>query len=77
MHLFYSLLCVFLLVAGSRADLIDQIIAAFEAAVDCPSCLALLSPLQAFAGLGDDTFVAGFIEVCDALHVSPYGFCVF
>ena len=61
----------FLLVLASGAtSILDKILAAFEGAVDCGSCHALLVPLQALAFLGDSAFVDTFVALCRTLKVS-------
>ncbi|KZV95484.1 sphingomyelin phosphodiesterase [Exidia glandulosa HHB12029] len=60
------LLFVSLTVAQSNAtELINQIAADIESAVDCASCHALLIPLKALALLGDDVFTGGIVGICD------------
>jgi sphingomyelin phosphodiesterase len=60
------------LVAGS---LLDDIITAFEEAVDCTSCHALLLPLEALAYFGDDDFVSTVTAVCQELGVEDSDVC--
>jgi hypothetical protein len=55
-------------VAGRLAD---DIVHAFEGAVDCGGCHALLLPLQGLAYLGDSVFSDTIISVCKVLRVSP------
>jgi sphingomyelin phosphodiesterase len=61
-----------LLVLASYAagSLINDILKAFEQAVDCESCHALLTLLQVLALLGDSAFIKTLIAICQTLKVS-------
>jgi len=73
-------LVLFLLPSFISATLVDDILAAFEAAVDCPSCHALLDALADLADLGDDTFVDVLTTICQDLkvsHLPTYQLCIY
>jgi len=63
---------IFVLVLSSctAGSLLREILTAFENAVDCGSCHALLVLLQDLARLGDSTFVATMVTLCETLKVS-------
>ena len=50
--------------------LLVETLTAFENAVDCESCHALLVPLQALAVLGNSAFVDTIVALCETLKVS-------
>ena len=62
--------CVLLLTLCAAGSLLDDILTAFEKAVDCGSCHALLVLLQSLALLGDNAFVGGIVTLCKTLKVS-------
>jgi len=62
-------------VACSSATLVDDLINALEAAVDCSSCQALLIPLQTLAFLGDSTFSQALDALCKTLKVEDDDVC--
>jgi hypothetical protein len=51
-------------------DLLAETLTAFENAVDCASCHALLVPLHALAMLGNSAFVDTIVALCETLKVS-------
>ncbi|KAI0342171.1 sphingomyelin phosphodiesterase [Trametopsis cervina] len=60
-----------------NASLIDEILAALQNATDCASCHSIvLPPLQVLAGLGDDTFVDGLIQICEITKAEDMDVCV-
>lgn len=63
-------LTLFALSTSVSADLLSDVETAFENAVDCASCHALLIPLQTLAHLGNDAFVDTIVTVCKTFQVS-------
>ncbi|TDL22142.1 sphingomyelin phosphodiesterase [Rickenella mellea] len=71
-----ALLTVFSLLATCAfGSILDTILKALESAVDCPSCHALLIPLQGLAHLGNDAFVNTFVSICKDLKLDDADVC--
>lgn len=64
------LVLTILCVGGTSASLLDDILEAFEQAVDCVSCHSLLVSLQALADLGDTLFSDTLITICQTVKVN-------
>ncbi|KIM91286.1 hypothetical protein PILCRDRAFT_507 [Piloderma croceum F 1598] len=56
-------------------DLLAETLTAFENAVDCKSCHALLVPLKALAELGNSAFVDTIVTLCETLKLEDDDVC--
>ena len=72
---FHSWFFLLVLASCTAGSLLDEVLTAFEHAVDCGSCHALLVPLKALALLGDSTFVDTLVTVCQTLKVGTAASC--
>jgi len=63
-------LFVFILASFASGSLVDDILRAFENAVDCVSCHALLVTLEGLVVFGDGVFVDVFTTICKDLKVT-------
>jgi sphingomyelin phosphodiesterase len=52
-------------------SVVDDMIHAFQSAVDCAGCHSLLAVLQGVAILGDSVFSNTLVGICETLRVSP------
>ncbi|KAF8591354.1 sphingomyelin phosphodiesterase [Ramaria rubella] len=59
----------------AKADILDDILTALENAVDCPSCMALLEPMQTLAHMGDEAFADTFTTICETLKLEDDDVC--
>ncbi|KAL0565392.1 hypothetical protein V5O48_016629 [Marasmius crinis-equi] len=61
--------------SSSNASLIDDLIQAFERAVTCGGCHALLVPLKGLAALGDKPFGDALATICSTLKLQDEDVC--
>ncbi|GAA6020607.1 hypothetical protein JCM10207_008685, partial [Rhodosporidiobolus poonsookiae] len=70
-------LLVFALVALCiYASLVPDFEGDVEAALSCATCISLLAPLKALAGVGDDAFVGVFVGFCQKLGIEDPDVCL-